>query len=250
MLAGVDGCPGGWVAALRAGDGAVRPVVMPRFADLLAMAPRLVAVDMPIGLPERVTGGGRGPEQAVRPLLGARQSSVFAVPGRAAVRAGAQAAQGMAAIGAAHAHVSEIALGLSDPPRKVSRQAFHIFPKICEIDDALRAHPEWVERVFEVHPEVAFWRMNGRRALATPKKIRGRVNPEGLEERRALLLAEGLPGEAVHAAAPRGAGADDWLDALAGLVAAARLAEGRGRPHPDPFERDAHGLPVAIWSWD
>ena len=40
---------------------------------------------MPIGLPDRVGPGGRGPERAVRPLLGERQSSVFSVPSRAAV---------------------------------------------------------------------------------------------------------------------------------------------------------------------
>jgi predicted RNase H-like nuclease len=61
-LAGVDGCPGGWVAAF------VRPVsddgalaVFTRFADVLAAAqrPAIVAVDIPIGLPERASAGGR-----------------------------------------------------------------------------------------------------------------------------------------------------------------------------------------------
>src|SRR5512138_2468710 len=88
-VAGVDGCPAGWIVALARLDGAAEPrvVVVPTFADVLAAAPSrsAIAVDMPIGLPERIGPGGRGPERALRPLLGARQSSVFAVPSRRAV---------------------------------------------------------------------------------------------------------------------------------------------------------------------
>jgi predicted RNase H-like nuclease len=86
-LAGVDGCPTGWVVAFARPQGdEVRVGVVPRFADVLAApeAPRIVAVDIPIGLPDNVGRGGRAAENAVRPLLGARQSSVFSVPSRAA----------------------------------------------------------------------------------------------------------------------------------------------------------------------
>jgi predicted RNase H-like nuclease len=250
IVAGVDGCRGGWVAAIRRADGTgpVTARVATAFADL-ADGVAMAAVDMPIGLPERVAGGGRGPEQAIRPLLGARQSSVFAIPGRAAVYAVEPHPEGLAAQIAAHRAASAVALGLSEPPRKVSIQGFHLFPRIRELDRWLRADPARAGTVREVHPEAAFWRMNGERPLATPKKVRGRPHPEGLAERRALLLAEGLPPEAVGAPPPVGAGVDDWLDALACLVAATRLAAGRGRPHPDPPGRDAFGLPVAIWTW-
>jgi predicted RNase H-like nuclease len=250
IVAGVDGCPGGWLAAFRRADGTgpVTARVAAAFADLAGDA-ATIAVDMPIGLPERVAGGGRGPEQAIRPLLGARQSSVFAIPARAAVYAVDPHPEGLAAQLAAHREASAVALALSVPPRKISIQGFHLFPKIRELDRWLRADPARADRVREVHPEAAFWRMNGERPLAAPKKARGRPHPEGLAERRALLLAEGLPPEAVGAPPPPGAGADDWLDALACLVAATRLAEGRGRPHPDPFPRDGFGLPVAIWTW-
>ena len=82
-LAGVDGCPGGWlVAFVQPRGGAVRVQIVSRFADILSAPEQsaLVAVDMPIGLPERTGIGGRAAENAVRPLLGARQSSVFSVP--------------------------------------------------------------------------------------------------------------------------------------------------------------------------
>ncbi len=99
---------------------------------------------MPIGLPERVGLGGRGAERAVRSFLGPRQSSVFSVPARAAV----YAPDYPSACEAARAH--------SDPPRAVSKQCFHLFPKIREIDGLLRAEPALRGRIFESHPEVAF----------------------------------------------------------------------------------------------
>src|SRR5438094_1896932 len=89
-LAGVDGCRAGWVAALVRAEGEeVRVRVVPRFADVADApeAPDVIAVDVPIGLPDRLGIGGRGPEAAVRPLLGARQSSVFSVPSRPAIHA-------------------------------------------------------------------------------------------------------------------------------------------------------------------
>ncbi|CAM5219297.1 Threonine dehydratase OS=Bosea thiooxidans OX=53254 GN=SAMN05660750_00769 PE=4 SV=1 [Bosea thiooxidans] len=240
LLAGVDGCRGGWIAALFDTSRPECPPmvrVLPRFDDLFADAvPDIVAVDMPIGLPERVQGSGRGPEQLVRPLLGARQSSVFAIPARCAVEA------------ADYAEACARALAASDPPRKVSKQGFHLFPKIREIDRLLRGEPALSERVFEIHPELAFRMMRGA-TLAHPKKIKGVVNPAGLCERRGLLVAAGIPAATAEARPPRGAAGDDLLDALAALVVARHIAAGRGRPFPDPPGRDSHGLPVAIWTF-
>ena len=81
----------------------------------------------------------------------------------------------------------------SDPPRKVSKQLFNIAPRIREIDELLRAFPAAASRVFEVHPEVAFWRLNGGRALDEPKKVKSRPYEPGLALRRGLLIAAGLP---------------------------------------------------------
>jgi predicted RNase H-like nuclease len=238
-FAGVDGCRAGWIAAfVRPAGDAVRVRVVPRFADVLgaAEAPTIVAVDIPIGLPDRIGPDGRGPERKIRPLLGARQSSVFSVPPRAAV----EAADFAAASTAAHA--------ASDPPRKVSKQLFMIAPKIREVDAVLRADPTLAARVFEVHPELAFWRLNGERALAKPKKVKGACYAPGLALRRGLLIAADLPGEAVAAKPPVGAGADDLLDAFACAAIARRLHAGTARPFPDPPGRDRFDLPVAIWA--
>jgi predicted RNase H-like nuclease len=238
-LAGVDGCTGGWVAAfVRPDSGETRVRIVPRFADVLSSPerPDVVAVDMPIGLPERVGIGGRAAENCVRPLLGARQSSVFSVPSRAAVYA------------ADYGEACGVAAATSDPPRKVSKQLFNIAPKIREVDECLRASPEAARRVFEVHPEVAFWRLNGGRPLTEPKKVKSRPYEPGLALRRNLLMAGGLPDQAVNAAPPKGAAADDLLDALACAAIARRIHVGIAEPFPNPPPRDAFGLAMAIWA--
>jgi predicted RNase H-like nuclease len=225
------------VAFAGAGDD-VRVRVVATFADILTAPeqPRLVAVDIPIGLPAHIGPQGRGPERAVRPLLGDRQSSVFAVPSRSAVYA--------PDFGAA----CRIALETSNPPKKVSKQLFMIAPKIREVDATLRDKPELVGRVFEVHPEVAFWRLNGGRTLPEPKKVKGRPYGPGLALRRDLLARHGFSRSVTEQDAPAGAAADDLLDALACAAIARRIVAGTALPFPDPPLRDEFGLPVAIWA--
>lgn len=233
-LAGADGCRAGWmVAFVRARDGQVRLRVVAQFADI-AMAPEaplVIAVDMPIGLPARIGPNGRGPERAVRALLGARQSSVFPVPSREAVYA------------LTYPDACRMSLLTSDPPRSVQKQLFLIGPKIREVDHALRTDSALAARVFETHPELAFWRLNSERPLALPKKVK-----PGLALRRDLLIAAGYPPAAVDAPPPKGAGRDDVLDALACAAIARRIHAGIARSFPDEPERDAHGLPMAIWA--
>ena len=62
-------------------------------------------------------------------------------------------------------------------------------------------------------------------------------------------MAAGIAADAANSRPPRGAAADDLLDALAALVVARHIAAGRGRPFPDPPGRDSHGLPIAIWTY-
>lgn len=233
-IAGIDGCPSGWMVVIGpvSGPMILRHAVVPRLADLESRAPPLaaLAIDMPIGLPDRIEGSGRKAERAVRPLLGARQSSVFSIPARAAVEA------------EDYRQACDAALASSDPPRKIAKQAFNLFPKIRELDLWLRdpRHPGYP--VAETHPELVFRRLNGA-PLVHPKKT-----AEGKRERRALLAIAGIPADALDAAPPRGAGADDLLDALACLLTAQRVAAGLARAHPDPFDCDRYGLPMAIYA--
>jgi predicted RNase H-like nuclease len=238
-LAGVDGCPAGWIVALVRPDGdEARLRIVPRFSEILsaAEAPAVIAVDMPVGLPPCTGLGGRAAENAVRPLLGARQSSVFSVPSRAAIYA------------ADYGEACRIAAATSDPPRKVSKQLFNIAPKIREVDEALRAEPAAHSRVYEVHPELAFWRLNGGRALTEPKKVKSRCYEPGLALRRGLLAAAGFADSLAARAPPKGAGPDDLLDALACAAVARRIHAGLAQPFPDPPPRDEFGLNMAIWA--
>ncbi len=250
-LAGVDGCPAGWIAAFVRPQGEeVRIAIAPRFLDVLASPeqPSIIAVDIPIGLPERAGRGGRETENAVRSLLGGRQSSVFSMPARSAVFAEIGPFADQAMLYGAHKRACVAARAASDPPRGVAIQAFMIFPKIREVDAVLRADPSCPERVFETHPEVAFWRLNGERALSEPKKVKGTCYEPGLALRRALLVDAGLPAAVCAQVPPRGAGRDDLIDALACAVVARRIHAGAARSFPPEPPRDAFGLSMAIWA--
>jgi predicted RNase H-like nuclease len=250
VCAGVDGCKGGWIVVWRNEGQTPQVCVKPSFAAAVEAFPAdaIIAVDMPIGLPDFVEGGGRGPEQAVRPRLGQRQSSVFSVPSRAAVYAECDLLEGLPDIIAAHKRASAVALKTSRPARKISIQAFMLFPKIRDIDAFLRGNIGQADRIIESHPEFAFAILNGGTAMALPKKVKGKINPSGMKERQALLACYGIPALFLAQGPPKGAAADDFLDACAMLLIAARHAQGLARPHPEPLRHDSFGLPIAIWA--
>lgn len=237
-VAGVDGCKAGWIAILRnlTDPADTRLHVFADFGKLLEFEPflQIIAVDMPIGLPDFIGAGGRGPEKSVRPNLGQRQSSVFSVPSRAAV------------FTEDYRDACAIALKTSDPPKKISKQAFNLFPKIREIDALMT--PDLETRLYEVHPELAFWRLNGEREMNLPKKVKGRANPDGLDQRRDLLATCGLDRGFLDQPSPRGCGRDDLLDAAVNCLIAERIHAGNAEPFPGDYQRDAKGLRIAIWA--
>jgi predicted RNase H-like nuclease len=245
-LAGVDGCRTGWVAAfVRPMGEEARVRIFANFADVLSAveSPAIVAVDIPIGLPDHIGPEGRGPEAAIRPLLAARRSSVFSVPSRSAVYAEIGEFDDAQSRYAAHQRACRAAMETSKPPKGISLQSFAIFDKIREVDRELRSNSKLLSRVFETHPELAFWRLNRERPLAEPKKTSG-----GLALRRRLLIASGLPETQVTADPPKGASADDLLDAFACAAVARRIYTRKARAFPNPGGRDAYYLPVAIWA--
>lgn len=228
-VVGVDGCPGGWIAVRWADT--MSHHLCRRFEDVLALDAAVIAVDMPIGFPE---GSGRAAEREARSRLGQRQSSVFSVPSRDAVMC------------EDYRDACAANLRNSDPPRKVAKQVFHIFPKMREIDALMT--PGLQARIFEVHPELAFWAMNGESPLPLPKKLKSRPNPPGLALRRGLLRAAGFPLAALPPPAYRAAdvGTDDLLDACACAWSARRIAEGRAIRFPQHPPLDRRGLRMEI----
>ncbi|GAB5374266.1 MAG: hypothetical protein AcusKO_07280 [Acuticoccus sp.] len=210
------------------------PRVSRRLAVLVASGGTLACRHSDRGLPGSHLGPGRPAEQAVRPLLGARQSSGFSIPARAAVFAPTY----QAACAQARA--------TSAPPRAVSKQAFHIFPKIRELDALLT--PDNQHRVFEVHAELAFWRLNGETPMPTAKRVKGVPQREGLADRIALLGRYGLPADFFAAERPGGLPLVDVVDAAALALIARRCASGIAAPFPDPPAHDGRGLRIAIWA--
>ena len=97
------------------------------FDDVLShsAAPSVIAVDIPIGFPERITGAGRECDCSVRKLLGKRASSVFAPPARAVLAV----------------RIIAVLAPQRSPhrtrPRQISKQMFHLFAKIREVDGAI-----------------------------------------------------------------------------------------------------------------
>jgi predicted RNase H-like nuclease len=240
LVAGVDGCPAGWLVVLLpvGHPGQASATVVSSFAEILTLeaSPSIIAIDIPIGLPDRTMPGGRLADIEARARLGERQSAVFAVPARAAV--------------AETDYLSACAISarLSDPPRRMSKQTFNLFPKIREVD--LLMAPALQDRVFESHPEAAFWAMNGQRPLALAKKVKSRPFEPGLELRRKLLESAGYPRKWLtdRHFRPSVAGPDDLLDACACAWTAARLAMGKAVRFPaaEP-DRDMKNLRMEIW---
>jgi len=228
LVAGVDGCRAGWVVA--SSDGAV--AVVASFAGVLDAArdAAVIGVDMPIGLLDHAVPGGRDCDRLARRLLGHRACCVFTPPVRSALRA-----RGYRAALAANRASSDARLG-------ISIECFYLFEKLREVDETLTAVPGLARRVTEVHPELAFREMAGAAAGLPPKR-----SPIG-QARRLALLARRFPGvRAAVTRPPRGARADDVIDAHAVCWTAARIARRRavrlqGRP-----TRDSRGLPMAIW---
>ena len=248
---GVDGCPGGWVGALvrrapadghpggsggrgyaprasrssppPASRSSTTPPAVSRYvvswhtgsmAELLALPAAVVAVDIPIGLPDGPTRRPCDVQAAAR--LGAQRSSVFPAPPRAVLEA--------------HSHTHASALSRAAGSVGVSLQSYNILGKVAEVD-GLRD-----PRLVEVHPEVSFRELTG---IVLPRKllVAGR-------QARLAALRTWLPEAALPAPRPGRARPDDCVDALVcawsgwrWLAEAARVLGG---------DTDSTGLPMRI----
>lgn len=200
------------------------------FRDVLALpeTPVALAVDMPIGLLERPHPGGRACDRAARALLGRpRASSVFTPPTRPGLKA-----QHYADVHAANG-------------AGMSKESFNILAKVREVDSVISATDQ--ARVFEAHPEVAFWALAGS-AMRYNKKT-----PEGRRERVRLLRrvfgrAFQDPVQLRLAHSRGGLALDDVIDAyiLAHVADRIRLKSAVRLPSGET-QRDKRGLRMGIW---
>jgi predicted RNase H-like nuclease len=202
--------------------GAARLDIASRFKGLPLRGLAMLAVDMPIGLPD---SGGRVCDQLARALLPAeRRSSVFLHLRRPLL---------------AHRTLASANCWAKRDGKGISIQAWNILPRIADLDAWMT--PARQRRVRESHPELVFLILNGGAPL--PKKR----TAEGRAARRGVLLRHGLAGlDALEASLRRrDAALDDLYDAAALALAARRFAEGRGTRLA--AGRDARGLRMEIW---
>ncbi len=230
-IAGADGCPRGWFRAARSLEsGELRFDAVESASELLSRAPtpRVLAIDIPIGLTE---SGPRECDREARLALGRpRASSVFPAPLRCAL--------------GASSHAEASALTQARDGRRVSAQAWWIFPKIREVDVLLRASLRARRRIREVHPEVSFWAWTGGRPMAHAKRT-----PAGRRARLALVegwLGRGVLSRARGCHPKQHVADDDILDAIAALWTASRIEAGESATLPGSPPKDSAGLPMRI----
>lgn len=226
LVAGIDGCRGGWLALTLGHQGTVpRVEIAPAWTALGLDGHAMLAVDMPIGLTE---SGPRACDIAARRLLPrGRKSSVFPPPRRAMLACATWAEAN--------------AMGKSKEGKGLSHQAWNLVPKIRELDAALT--PTMQDWVREAHPELIFQRLHGADPLPSKK------TPSGRAVRLALLERAGIEGLAsLIQTLPSGlAQADDLLDAAACALAAREIVAGAATCLPADPPRDNRGLRMEIW---
>jgi predicted RNase H-like nuclease len=220
---GVDGWRGRWVGALLDG----RRVSLRDLADVAAVLEvpdvEVVAIDMPIGLPENGVRACDVGARALLQLVGAG-SSVFPTPVRPVLATDD------------YAEARALSRAVTHPPRAPSAQAFQLVKAIRSLDDALGTPPR--ADVYEVHPELAFRALDP--DLRDPKgTARGTV-------RRLAALRRVMDVDAALLDAPRRVPMIDALDACAAAWSARRIAD-RTAEYVGDDGRDSRGRPMRIW---
>lgn len=192
IVAGVDGCPGGWVAAVWSSAGIewrVTPLSIAGLLETLADAER-IAIDVPIGY-----GPDRECDRLAKKLLGKAHVRVFLTPSRGALTASS--------------HAEACRVSREECGKGISIQAWHIGARVVDATEHADA------RLVEAHPEVSFAALAGE--VLPRKKTR-----DGVDVRRAVLA----PVFGDVRPAPRPARTDDALDALACAWTARRVLDG------------------------
>ena len=238
---GVDGCPAGWFFVALEPSGQTRCGVVEKLDGLVSKADKSdrIFVDMPIGLPDKPERGGRECDRFARKMLGPpRQSSVFSAPARVVLEAND------------FKDAKYLSLKTSGGKISISQQAFAILPKIREVDTLLRGNAKARRLIREVHPEVCFWALAGRKPMRANKK-----KPAGFQERVAVLksvqysaeqeIMEILAYLRTQGKLRKQVGRDDVVDAMVAMITAT-AETARLQTLPSHPARDAFGLPMEM----
>lgn len=239
MIAGIDGCPEGWFVVL-VKDQTYTATVIQDIEEIQSLNLKRAYVDMPMGLSDAHCQ--RTIEQPMRKLLKKRHSTVFTPPVRAAIYLDdyQEALAVNRKITAAH-----------DPglARGISKQAFNIRGKICQVDQLLQANKSMRTVFYESHPEICFSMLNAGEPLSTKKnRVAGRIErlnliqpylPKGI---RAQQLFENWRSDFSQ----KEVRSDDIVDALVLALLCAQLKHSKPPQLQDDTKEDSLGIPIRI----
>ena len=217
---GVDGCKGGWIAAILH-LGKLRIDRFSDIADIIREYPVFdeLLIDMVIGLPSNKQQ--LRPDTYARQIIRERASTIFPAPCRQAVYA--------TTVSDAYKE-NERMLGKKFTPLTVG-----ILPKMRELDSFLQNNPNYKNVIKESHPEVCFSRLNGSTLLSRKSE------KEGIEERIHLLsgyIPELSLEKMFTLAKSMKCNPDDIIDAVCLAVSANIVAQGGFEIIPDNPMRD------------
>jgi predicted RNase H-like nuclease len=222
IVAGVTPCPTGWLVASAKLAGATfapeYPRVLSSFRDVVDDRPTfsVIALNAPVGYVDETHVGGRTCDRIARSLLGRRGSTVHNAPTRASLE--------------------EDAVVVDDHLDAITNVLLRRYREV-----AAEMAPYRQRTVYEVHPELSFYQLNGDAPLRWSKKFEA-----GVEE-RAVLLRKRVPGvERILEAEIEEVPVSHLVDAAAILWTARRIFARAGTRIPTDPEWDVHGLRMEL----
>ncbi len=227
---GIDGCKKGWFYFGLDDFNNYSFGVSPVFSECqnIINNAEIVLVDIPIGLRE-IDTKERLCDLEARKVLGNRRSSVFPPPSRLALK---------------HQDFNLASdVNFKFTGKRLSKQSFAIMKKINQVDEFVRLTVRQ-GKIREIHPEVCFWALNGKKPMIFNKK-----KPEGIRERTLLLKqfycnTERLIDESKTKFLRKDVALDDIIDALVGAIMAKN--KNNLRTLPAKPETDIKGLSMEM----
>jgi 8-oxo-dGTP diphosphatase len=221
---GVDGCKGGWIAAI-INHG---KLILEKYTNLEDIVLNYgtfdeFLIDMVIGLPS--TSDQIRPDTEARKMIKERASTIFPVPCRQAV------------------YAEDISKSYDENLRVLGKKftplTVGIMPKMREVDIFLQENNQYKNLIKESHPEVCFAQLNGSTVLSKKAEL------EGIEERIRILskFIEEISFEKVKLWAKEfKCNMDDIIDAICLSVSANFVSQGEYTVIPESPVVDETGL--------
>ena len=250
LYVGVDGCPGGWFSVGFASDGDFETKPFRKFVDLVSYYEnaKLILVDIPIGLPN--ISECRGCDRKAKKWLGGKRAgSVFSPPCRDAVDIVMDLPEEIWFL-EQRLRLKIVNGKLREKSQEpVTLQLLGIIPKIGEVNDFLNRRGEGhSSAIREIHPELCFWVLDGRKPMEYSKRnkqgIKERLRVLANVEQRAKLIYEEACGKYTRAGVAR----DDILDALVAALTA-YLGHDNLQAVPKAPQIDAKKLSMEMVYW-